>query len=209
VKAEGLKPKAESLRHSALDIQHLAFLNPKQMIIDSAFLIEMVIAVYKGFSKGIVIGIFSLIAFIIGLAAALKLSAAAAHYLQTSSGITARWMPFLAFMLVFLLVVLLVNLGARIIKKTVRMAMLGWLDRLAGILLYIIIYTIIFSVLLFFAEKMAFLKRETIQDSKVYGFVSPWGPAVIDNLGKIIPAFRDMFTQLESFFQNLSDKLPM
>lgn len=177
------------------------------MIIDSAFLIIMIIAVFKGFSKGFVVGIFSLIAFIIGLAAALKLSAIVAQHLQSSSGITARWMPLLAFSLVFLAVVLLVNLGARVIKKTVSLAMLGWLDRLAGILLYIIIYTIIFSVLLFFAEKMTLLKPETIRVSKVYSFVAPWGPAVIDNVGKIVPVFKDLFMELQNFFQNLGDKL--
>jgi membrane protein required for colicin V production len=167
----------------------------------------MVIAVFKGFSKGFVVGIFSLIAFVIGLAAALKLSALVAQHLRSSSGMTGKWIPFLSFSLVFLVVVLLVNLGARVIKKTVSLAMLGWLDRLAGIVLYIIIYTIIFSVLLFFAEKMALLKPETIRVSKVYNFVAPWGPAVIDNLGKIIPVFKDLFVQLQSFFQNLGDKL--
>lgn len=177
------------------------------MIIDSAFLILMIIAVFKGFSKGFVVGIFSLIAFIIGLAAALKLSAVVAQHLQSSSGITARWMPLLAFSLVFLVVVLLVNLGARIIRKTVSLAMLGWLDRLAGMALYIIFYTIIFSVLLFFAEKMTLLKPETIKVSKVYDFVAPWGPAVIDNLGKLVPIFKDLFMQLQSFFQNLGNKM--
>ncbi len=171
------------------------------------FLYVMIIAVFKGFSKGFVVGIFSLIAFIIGLAAALKLSAIVAQHLQTASGITGRWMPLVAFSLVFIVVVLLVNLGARIIKKTISLAMLGWLDRIAGIVLYIIIYTIIFSVILFFAEKMALLKPGTIKVSKVYGFVAPWGPAVIDNLGKIIPVFKDLFTQLQSFFQNLGNKL--
>ena len=177
------------------------------MMIDVAFFIVMIIAVFKGFSKGIVVGVFSLIAFIIGLAAALKLSALVARHLQDASGITARWMPLVAFSLVFIVVVILVNLGARIIKKTVSLAMLGWLDRLAGIFLYVIIYTIIFSVLLFFAAKAAFLKPETIRGSKVYDFVAPWGPAVIDHLGKIIPVFKDLFTQLQSFFQNLGDKL--
>ncbi len=177
------------------------------MIIDIAFLIVMIIAVFKGFSKGFVVGIFSFIAFIIGLAAALKLSVIVAQYLQTASGVTGKWMPFVAFSLVFIVVVLLVNLGARIIRKTLKMTMLGWLDRLAGIVFYMIIYTIIFSVILFFAEKMVLLKPETIKVSRVYSFVAPWGPAVIDNLGKIIPLFKDLFIQLQSFFQDLGNKL--
>jgi len=177
------------------------------MIIDISFLVVMIIAVFKGFSKGFVVAIFSFIAFIIGLAAALKLSAIVAQHLQTSSGVSGKWMPLIAFSLVFIVVVLLVNIGARIIRKTISMAMLSWLDRLGGIVFYIIIYTIIFSVILFFAEKMALLRPETIKASKVYSFVAPWGPAVIDNLGKIIPVFKDLFLQLQSFFQNLGNKL--
>ena len=177
------------------------------MVIDVAFFIMTVIAIFKGFTKGFVVGIFSFIAFIIGLAAALKLSVFVAHQLQGSSGITTKWLPLLSFALVFIVVVLIVNIGPRIIKKTIHLAMLGWIDRLAGIILYIIIYTITFSVILFFAEKMALIKPETIKLSSVYNFVAPWGPAVINHLGKIIPIFKDLFIELQSFFQQLGDKL--
>jgi membrane protein required for colicin V production len=54
---------------------------------------------------------------------------------------------------------------------------------------------------------MVLLKPESIKASKVYSFIAPWGPAVIDNLGKIIPVFKDLFVQLQSFFQNLGNKL--
>jgi membrane protein required for colicin V production len=37
--------------------------------------------------------------------------------------------------------------------------------------------------------------------------VAPWGPKVIDNLGKIIPVFKDLFLQLQSFFENLGHNL--
>lgn len=177
------------------------------MIIDVAFLIVMAIAIFKGFTKGFVVGIFSFFAFIIGLAAALKLSAVTAHYFHDSTGVNTKWLPVVSFALVFIVVVLLVNIGARIIKKTISLAMLGWVDRIAGIVLYLIIYTIIFSVILFFAEKTEFLKPATVKVSKVYNFVGPWGPAVIGHLGKIVPIFKDLFVQLQSFFQNLGDKL--
>ena len=58
------------------------------MIIDSAFLIIMAVAVFRGFSKGFVVGIFSFFAVIIGLAAALKLSSVVAQHLGDSSGTT-------------------------------------------------------------------------------------------------------------------------
>lgn len=176
------------------------------MIIDIVFIIVMIIAIFKGLSKGFIVGIFSLLAFIIGLAAALKFSAVAAGYLQEKGMESTKWLPALSFFLVFIVVVLLVGLGARLIKKTVNFAMLGWLDSLLGIFLYMIIYVIIFSVILFFAEKMFLLKPYVITDSHTYKYIAPWGPKVINNLGKIIPLFKDMFMQLQDFFDSLAKK---
>jgi Colicin V production protein. len=176
------------------------------MIIDIAFFILMAIAIFKGLRKGLILGIFSLFAFIIGLAAALKLSVIVADYLKDSAGSFSKWLPLISFMLVFIAVVFLVGLIARVIKKTIRFAMLGWLDSIGGIILYVAIYTTIFSIFLFFAEKLFLIHQSTIQDSKVYSYVAPWGPKVIDNLGKIIPIFKDMFTELQNFFGNIAKK---
>ena len=176
------------------------------MIIDIAFIIVLILAILKGINKGLILGIFSLLAFIIGLAAALKLSVLVAAYLKDSAGSFTKWLPLISFMLVFIAVILLVGLIARLVKKTMQFAMLGWLDSLGGIVLYLVIYTIIFSVFLFFADKLFLIQPSTIQDSKIYPYVAPWGPKVIDNLGKIIPLFKDMFTQLQDFFGNLANK---
>ena len=100
------------------------------MIIDIVFLFIMILAIFKGLRKGFILGIFSLLAFIIGLAAALKLSAVVAAYLQKNVVTASRWLPVLSFLLVFIVVILLVGLGARLIKKTIDFAMLGWLDRI-------------------------------------------------------------------------------
>ena len=176
------------------------------MIIDIAFLLVMILAIFKGLSKGFVIGIFSLLGFIIGLAAALKLSAVVATYLHNHLIESTRWLPVISFLLVFIIVILLVGIGAKLIKKTIDLVMLGWLDRLGGMVLYIIIYTIIFSVILFFAEKLLVLKSGVTGSSVVYKYVSPWGPKVINGLGNIIPFFKDMFMQLEGFFEGLAKK---
>ena len=176
------------------------------MIIDIAFVLAMIFAIFKGFRKGLILGIFSLLAFIIGLAAALKLSVVVAGWLKNSAGSLSKWLPLISFVLVFVAVVLVVNLAARAIKKTMQFAMLGWMDSLGGMALYIVIYAIIFSVFLFFANNLFLIQPATIQDSKVYPYVAPWGPDVINNLGKIIPLFKDMFTQLQDFFGAIAKK---
>jgi membrane protein required for colicin V production len=176
------------------------------MIIDIIFILFVVMAIFRGLSKGLVLGIFSFLAFIIGLAAALKLSTVVAKYFAGNSGSLARWMPLLAFILVFCVVILLVSIGARLIKKTLQLAMLGFLDSLGGMILYLCINTIIFSIFLFYGEKLLLIKPDAIANSRVYPYVIPWGPKVIDNIGKIIPLFKDMFSELEAFFAGVAKR---
>jgi membrane protein required for colicin V production len=132
-------------------------------MIDIIFAIIIIIACIKGYQKGLIIALFSIVAFIIGLAAALKLSAIVAGWLSSNVNVSARWLPFISFALVFLAVVLLVNWGGKIIEKTFQMALLGWVNRLGGIIFYAALYIIIFSVFLFYAEKIHLLEPATIQ----------------------------------------------
>lgn len=177
------------------------------MLIDLVFAVLIVLAMIKGYQKGFVIAVFSVLAFILGLAAALKLSTLVAAYLSDSVNISARWLPFVAFVLVFLAVVILVRLGGKLIEKTLQLALLGWANRIAGIILYAALYIIIFSIVLFYAEKLKLLQPKAIQSSLSYNFVKPWGPVLMDNIGRVIPWFKDMFTQLEDFFNAIPNKI--
>lgn len=177
------------------------------MFIDLIFAVFMVMALFKGYQKGLIVALFSIIAFILGLAAALKLSAVVTTYLNDSINVSARWLPFIAFALVFFVVVLLVRLGGKLVEKAFQVAMLGWANRIGGIFLYAALYTIILSIFIFYAEKLQLLQPATIQSSATYHFIQPWGPKVMDSFGTVIPWFKDMFIQLGEFFNGLSNKM--
>lgn len=176
------------------------------MLIDIVFILLLIMAVFRGMNKGFILGIVSFFAIIIGLAAALKLSVVVADYLKNSVISATKWLPLISFILVLFIVFLLVGLLARVIRASLQFAMLGWLDSLGGIVLYIFLYTIVFSIFLFYVDKLAFLNTDTIANSKTYPYIAPWGPKVIDNMGRIIPIFKNMFADLETFFSELAKK---
>ena len=177
------------------------------MLIDLALATLLVIAIFKGYQKGFIIAVFSIIAFIVGLAAALKFSAVVAGWLQNSVHISAKWLPFIAFAVVFFTVVLLVRVGAKLIEKSIQAVMLGWLNRVGGIILYAVLYIIILSIFIFYAQKLQLLQVAAIESSQTYPYIQPWGPEVMDNFGRLIPIFKDMFTELGEFFNALSNKM--
>lgn len=82
------------------------------MIIDVVVAAILLMAIVKGYQRGLIIALFSVLAFIAGIAAALKLSSTVAVWLGQSTNLGARWLPFVSFCIVFLGVVVLVRLGA-------------------------------------------------------------------------------------------------
>jgi len=176
------------------------------MLIDVVCLILLVIAGFKGMSKGFIVAVFSFLAFIIGLAAALKLSATVAEHLHQKANISGYWLPILSFMLVFIAFVFLIRWGAALVKKAAGIVFLGWVDTLLGIILYALMYMMAYSVILFFATRMHLVSEDMQQASKTYAIIEPFGPKVMAGLGKIIPVFSHMFAELSTFFEDVSKK---
>ncbi len=175
------------------------------MIIDIVFAILIVLAVIKGYQRGLIVGLFSLVAIIIGLAAAMKLSTAVAGYIGKAVKVSDEWLPVISFAVVFIVVVLLIRWAANAIENVVEVVMMGWLNKLCGIILYAAIYILVFSVLLFYAEQVRIIQPETIDKSVTYSFIQPWGPKAINGFASIIPFFSDMFNELQDFFGKVSD----
>jgi membrane protein required for colicin V production len=163
----------------------------------------MLLALIKGYSKGFIIALFSVLGFIVGLAAAMKLSAIAAGKISEHLPNVGKWLPAISFLLVFIAVVILVNLGAKLIQKSIELVLLGWANRLAGIILYALLYSIFISIFLFYAVQLHLISTATVASSIVYPYIQPLAPTVINGIGKVIPIFRDLFGQLETFFGTL------
>lgn len=176
------------------------------MLIDVVFLILIFLAAFKGLRNGLIIALFSLMGFIVGMAAAVKLSAVAAEYIGTAVNISQRWLPLVAFILVFVAVLVLVRLGAKAVQGVVEVAMLGWLNRLGGVLFYALLYTFVFSIVLFYLSQVHFIKPETEQASVTYAYIQPLGPKVIEGLSAVVPLFENMFKDLEVFFGGVFEK---
>ena len=174
------------------------------MIIDILVLIFLVLAIIKGLRRGLIVAVFSIFAFIAGIAAAMKLSVVVADYLKDSVNISAKWLPFLSFAVVFIGVVLLIRWAASLLEATVEMAMMGWANKIGGIILYAILYMFTLSVVLFFVNKVNLISDEAIANSVTWPFLQPMGPWIIDVFGKLVPAFKNMFTELGNFFDGLA-----
>lgn len=169
------------------------------MLLDIIVLLALVVAAFKGFTRGFIVAIASFFAYLIGLAAALKLSAVVADALGSNSAAGSRWLPVLAFVIVFVAVLLLVRLLAKVVQGAMQAAMLGWANRLGGFLFYALAYLLFLSISVFYLSKLD-LFNSVWQYSVTYPYLQRIAPFFIDALSLILPFLKDVFAQLSQFF---------
>ncbi|NDC40775.1 MAG: CvpA family protein [Chitinophagia bacterium] len=114
------------------------------MAIDVAALIVLSLSFMKGYSRGAVVALFSVVALLLGVICSLTLAKKVATWMLANGYTTATWAPVVSYLLLFVLVVLGVRLLAKTIQKLLETLMLGQLNRVAGGLLYMLAAAIAF-----------------------------------------------------------------
>jgi membrane protein required for colicin V production len=173
-------------------------------MIDILFFIFIFIAIVHGWRKGLILALFSMLCGLIGLAAAVKLSAVLATHMKSDLHVTSRWLPVFAFIIVFVFVIIIIRWAGRILEKLIKMVLLEWLNKLGGILLFLVLYLSVYSVILFYGTKTQIISKQMMDNSHFYSLIAPFGPAVIRFITGFIPFGQDMFVALEGFFDRIA-----
>jgi membrane protein required for colicin V production len=155
---------------------------------------------YRGFTRGFVLSIFSLVAWFIGLVAALKLTDVGTGYMRDWTDSKSPWVPIVTFIVIFLAVVVIVILFAKLIDQIITVAQLGLWNKLAGGVLETLIFVLVLSVTVWMFNNGGFISPEAKSESKLYGIVSPVAPGFFTWLGHNVPAFSDLLDNLKPYF---------
>jgi membrane protein required for colicin V production len=178
------------------------------MILDTLFLIFLILFLIKGYSRGLVVALFSVLGVLLGVLGALKLSGTVADALFDGGSKGGRWAPLLAYSIVFLLIVLLVRAGARLLQRSFEAVSLGWVNRLSGAVLYGFLVSFVFSSVLWLCNQMGLINPETQASSATYAFIEPVAPKVFSLMGNVIPFAKHIFDDLSSFFDKVNQSIP-
>lgn len=178
------------------------------MWIDILYIIVIISAIYNGYKNGFVGAVLSTIGIFIGIAAAIKMSVVVIHFLSGNTSLNAKWLPFIAFLLVFLLVMLAVRLLSKMIEAALSTLMMGWLNKTLGMLLYAFIYTAFFSVVVAYFITVSNINfSELSSRSLILPMLLELGPWILDLLSEILPFLKNSYEELQEFFGNWSTRI--
>lgn len=161
----------------------------------------------KGFRKGFVIELASLLALILGIYGAIKFADITASYLSNNIDLPDDYTPLIAFALTFVVIVVAVHFLARIIQKLVKMVALNFVNRIAGAIFSGLKTLLILSFILFFVESIDQSIKVIPQDKKDQSLL--YYPLSGIAFG-IIPSITnsEYFEVLEREYQNVKSGFP-
>lgn len=153
---------------------------------DLIFVIPLLWGAYKGFSKGLIISIASLIALLLGIYGAIHFSGLVGSLVSDNIDIQNNYVPLVAFAITFLGIVIGIHFLAKMLSKLMEAIALGWLNTLAGILFGILKSAFIISVFIFIIEKIdsnnTIVSKEIKEQSLLYQPIKYLAPSIFPSL---------------------------
>ena len=141
-------------------------------IIDIIILVCCVPALIHGFSKGFVSQAVSLVSLILGVWLSFKFSVPFGDWLKSFADLPGTVLHVIDFALILVIVMLLMGLIGKLLEKAVKVVMLGWLNKLLGVVfaLFKAVLVIGLVIILFDAiyNLIPFVSSATLNESILY-----------------------------------------
>ena len=113
---------------------------------DIILFLPLLWAAWKGFKKGFIIEVASIVALIAGIYLAANFSEVTANALKEWFDIEGSWLGYLSFLVTFILAVFGVYALAKVIEKAVNLAALKLVNKLAGLVFGVLKVALILSI---------------------------------------------------------------
>ena len=140
--------------------------------LDIILLICFIPGIIRGISKGFLEQALSLAGIVLGVWAAFKFSALVCSWLKPYLSLSDTTLNVVAFALILIAVSIVVLLVAKLLSKVLEMSMLGWLDKILGLVFALVVNGLMLGVFIILFDtlnlKFGFVKPEVLDASIVY-----------------------------------------
>ena len=140
--------------------------------LDIILLICFLPGIIRGISKGFLEQALSLAGIVVSVWAAFKFSALVCTWLKPYLSLSETTLSVVAFALILVAVCLAVLIVAKLLTKVLEMSMLGWLDKILGLVFALVVNALLLGVFIILFDtlnlKFGFVKPEVLDGSVVY-----------------------------------------
>ena len=140
--------------------------------LDYILLIPLLYGLYRGFTKGLIIELASLLALTLGIYGALHFSSFTFEFLSDYVEIKTVYLQLASYGLTFLIIVLVISLTGKALTILIKQVALGFINRMMGAIFGSIKVLLILSVFILFFDRFnkqfGMVKDEVLNTSLMY-----------------------------------------
>jgi membrane protein required for colicin V production len=174
------------------------------MVLDSIIVIACILAFYRGWKKGLVSAVLSLVGVLLGTILSLKLSHSLASFLNQQNIINSQYMLPIAFIVIFVATIFVVRLIINAAEGLLKLALLGWANRLAGSAIYVFFSLFFISAMFWLCNIVGVITPQAKSESKGYAVVEPIANKSIEVITQYMPFCSDLVQKIKQFSSSFS-----
>ena len=145
---------------------------------------------YFGIKNGLVRQLVAFAVIFFGIRLSLRFATPVGEWVTEHVKIGDFWAKAVSFILIFFAVALVLGLLGRMIEKIIKISLLGWLNKLLGIVMTFCLFALLISVIVYFVDSannlLDFIPKEKLEESRFY-------PALLDLSKEVFPHFKELF----------------
>jgi membrane protein required for colicin V production len=173
------------------------------MLIDILFLGTVGYGFFKGFKQGIINSVFGVLSIVIALMAAFKLSPHMTEMLEKGFNIYNPFMFLVGFIVTFFLTKWLLHFAAEAVTGVLEVAHVNLLNQIAGAAVLTVLFSFIFSVLVWFADGTRIIDPETKATSVTYRLLEPLRESGFKLIGDAKPVFQQFLSRTDKMIDGV------
>ena len=163
-------------------------------VIDIVIVCCFLPVLYFGIKNGLVRQLVALAVIYFGITLSLKFSSSVSAWILEHMEMPEFWAKAVSFILVFFVVALVLSLLGRLVEKIIQISLLGWLNKLLGIVMTFVLFLFIISALVYLVDSanniLEFIPKEKIEESRFY-------PSLLQLAQDVFPRFKELFQTTE------------
>ncbi len=167
------------------------------MTLDIVFSLLLGYGAYRGFARGIIISVLSLLGYLIATLVVLHFTG----YFIKLFNLSGPWASTTAYFVLFLSIIIVFQIVAKLLEKMLEAMSLNFINKISGALVGMMVVTLLLSITVWFLHNLRIVSDETISSSKCGGFLVLVAPTIFEWLSYVFPIVKDTIDSLDAFFK--------
>lgn len=143
-------------------------------VIDLIIVICFLPALFFGIKNGLIKQLISLAVIFLGIWLSIRFADLVSTWILQYLHIPEIWLKVISYILIFACVAIILSLVGKLMEKIIKVTLLGWLNRLLGVILTIGIFGLFISVTVYFVDSLngliEFIPEEKMEESVFFPF---------------------------------------